>query len=101
MINKDEIQRIISSLVEIPEDFIIGEIYRKPNVRGCTIINGAWYIYRVDDWGGCRFTGPFSDRAIIFACAIKLHAAKSFEDYKFSEEEKAIFIHTHLLYEEI
>lgn len=101
MIGTNDIINILSEKIAIPEDFIIGEIYRKPNVRGCTMINGAWYIYRVDDRGGCRFTGPFSDRAIIFACAIKLHAAKSFEDYKFSEEEKAIFIHTHLLYEEI
>ena len=101
MIREDEIQKIMNSRVDIPESFVIGNIVRRPDNCGCVAIKGGWYIYTVDARGGCIFTGPFNDKAIIFACAIKLHAAKLFEEYKFNEEEKRVYMHTHLLYDEI
>ena len=101
MIGTEEIKKIISSRVDIPETFVIGSIIRRPENAGCISIKGGWYIYTVDDRGGCIFTGPYSDKAIIFACAKEIHAAKLFNDYKFSEEERYMYRHVHLSYEEI
>lgn len=101
MIGTEEIRTILSSRVDIPETFVIGSIIRKPDNAGCVVIKGGWYTYTVDARGGCIFSGPYGDKAIIFACAKEMHAAKLFDDYKFSEEERKIYRHVHLLYDEI
>ena len=96
-----DLKEFLSSRVEIPDYFVIGKISSRPNDLGCVEINNAWYVYRVDDRGGCSFTGPFNDKAIIYACALRLHVAEQFAEYEFSDEEADIFMDTHLRYEEI
>ena len=61
------------------------DIIRRPNNLGCVEIKGGWYVYRVDARGGCIFTGPFGDKAIIFACAKEMRVAKLFDEYRFSD----------------
>ena len=101
MIGSEEIKKIISSRVDIPETFVIGNISRRPDSAGCTVIKGGWYIYTVDARGGCIFTGPFGDKAIIFACAKEMRVAKLFDEYRFSEDERYMYMHVHLLFDEI
>lgn len=101
MIGTNDIINILSEKIAIPEDFIIGEIYRKPNVRGCAMIKGNWYLYTIDDRGGCICTGPFKDCAIIYACALDLHVAKIFKEYEFSDEEYDTYMDSHLTLDKI
>ena len=53
------------------------------------------YLYRIDEHNTPQITGPFGQQGIVYACAMMLHQAAGIEDYRFSEEERSIFIHNH------
>ena len=42
-----------------------------------------------------QITGPFSEKGIVYACAMMLHQASGLEEYRFSDEERSIYIHSH------
>lgn len=73
-------------------NFHVGELVEKPNQCGFFMKNSAWYIYRIDEKNLCTITGPFNEKAVVFACAKLLHAEKQFEVYRFTEEERDIYI---------
>ena len=79
----------------LPEDFHIGEFVRKPNCQGCFCEGKEWYIFRVDEQNNPQITGPFRKQAIVYACAMMLHQSSCLEEYRFSEEERSIYIHNH------
>lgn len=95
MISKKEINDILHSKLKIREDFTVGEFVRKPGMCGCVDIKGGWYLYSVDDHNDCIFTGPFNDKAIIYACAVKLHSGKLFQEYRFTNEEFSVYMSNH------
>ncbi len=78
-----------------PEDFYVGEYVRKPNCQGCFPIGDRWYLFRIDEYNTPQITGPFRQQGIVYACALMLHQAAGLEEYRFSEEERSIFIHSH------
>ena len=79
----------------LPEDFRIGEYVRKPNCRGCFPKGEAWYIFRVDERNTPQITGPFRPEGIVYACALMLNQSAGLEEYRFSEEERSVYIHNH------
>ena len=81
--------------LELPEDFITGEYIRKPNCRGCFPHGDGWFIFRIDEYNNPQITGPFSEKGIIYACAMMLHQASGLEEYRFSDQERSIYIHNH------
>ena len=78
-----------------PENFYTGEYVRKPNCQGCFPAGDRWYLFRIDEHNTPQITGPFGQQGIVYACAMMLHQAAGLEDYRFSEEERSIFIHNH------
>ena len=81
--------------LELPEDFCTGEYIRKPNCRGCFPHRDGWFLYRIDEHNDPQITGPFSEKGIVYACALMLHQASGLEDYRFSDAERSIYIHHH------
>ena len=81
--------------LELPENFSTGKYVRKPDGLGCFLHGGGWFLYRIDEHNHPQITGPFSEKGIIYACALMLHQASGLEDYRFSEEERSIYIHDH------
>ncbi len=81
--------------LELPEGFSIGEYIRKPNCQGCFPHGGGWFLYRIDEHNNPQITGPFSGNGIVYACALMLHQASGLEEYRFSDEERNIYIHHH------
>ena len=81
--------------LEIPEDFRIGEYIRKPNCQGCFPHGDRWFLFRIDEHNNPQITGPFSEKGIVYACALMLHQTSGLEEYRFSDEERSIYIHNH------
>ena len=81
--------------LELPGDFFIGEYVRKPNAQGCFLHGDGWFLFRIDEHNQPQITGPFSEKGIVYACALMLHQASGLEEYRFSEEERSIYIHRH------
>ena len=81
--------------IALPEGFCTGEYVQKPNCQGCFPMGAAWYIYRIDEKNTPQITGPFSQKGIIYACALMLNQAAGVEEYRFSGEERSIYIHNH------
>lgn len=79
----------------LPADFCIGEYVRKPNCQGCFSVGEKWYIFRIDERNTPLITGPFRQKGIVYACALMLNQAAGLEEYRFSEEERSIYIHNH------
>ena len=93
---KEEFTRLTKEgRLTLPEDFCTGEYVRKPNCQGCFPIGDRWYIFRTDEHNIPQITGPFCQQGIVYACALMLHQAAGLEEYRFSEEERSIFIHSH------
>lgn len=95
MISEKEIRNILESRLEIGNNFVVGEFIRNPGMNGCVEIKGGWYIYSVDDHADYIFTGPFNDKAIVYACAVKMHSSKLFQEYRFSKEEFSVYMNNH------
>ena len=95
MLSKAEIEQKLTSKVEIPENFIIGEVVANPGMNGCVEVNGSWYIYSFDDHADAVFTGPFNDKAIVYACAVRLRCSKLFQEYRFTNEEFSVYMSNH------
>ncbi len=98
-LNYNDIEKITNILklkvelsLEEYKEFHIGEFVELPNHYGCFRRNSKWYIYSNDERNFCTFTGPFSLEGVIYACAKLLHVAKTFKEYKFSEEELKIYL---------
>ena len=96
----DEIKNTINSVLisneEMPvNDFIFGKYEDLPNKRSVFQIKSNWFVYENDEKNIKSITGPFNDEDIIYACAKMLHKSKYFEKYKFSNEAKSIYIHSH------
>lgn len=79
----------------LPKDFCTGEFVRKPNCQGCFPMGKDWYIFRIDEQNTPQITGPFRQEGIVYACALMLNQAAGLEEYRFSEEERSIYIHNH------
>lgn len=79
----------------LPRGFCRGEFVHKPNSQGCFPMGEAWYIYRIDEKNTPQITGPFSQKGIIYACALMLNQSAGLEEYRFSDEERSIYIHNH------
>ena len=59
-----------------------------PDIHGCFQIKNMWFYYDgQDERGNIDFIGPFNDKAIVYAIAVKLYKTSLFSDYKFSEAE--------------
>lgn len=67
----------------------------KPNAMGTLQIKDKWFIYESDEKNIKSFTGPFNEQDIVYACAKMLHKSKHFEEYRFSNEAKRIYINAH------
>ena len=101
-----EITNVLNSKIEkdINEygKFHVGEFIQLPNQYGCFIRDSKWYIYVNDEKNFCTFTGPFSLNGVIYACAKLLHVAKSFKEYRFSQNELEIYLNNNFhTFEEI
>ena len=93
---KKEFNRLIKEgRLRIPDHFYIGEYVRMPNCQGCFPMGDGWYIFRIDDHNAPQITGPFRREGILYACALMLHQSAGLEEYRFSEEERSIYIHRH------
>jgi hypothetical protein len=93
---KDEFNRLAKEgLLIFPEDFCAGEYVRKPNCQGYFPVGDRWFLFQIDEHNTPQITGPFRQQGIVYACALMLHQAAGLEDYRFSEEERSIFIHNH------
>lgn len=91
-----ELTRLVKEgRLTLPKDFCIGEYVRKPNCQGCFSTGDRWYLFRIDEYNTPQITGPFRQEGIVYACALMLHQAAGLEEYRFSEEERSIFIHSH------
>ena len=77
------------------DDFHIGILVEIPNHSGCFKKADTWYIYEIDEQKHITFCGPFSLYGAIYACAMKLHISEYVNEYKFSEDELAIYLHKH------
>lgn len=73
----------------------IGAQILMPNKRGVFKIKTSWFIYENDKRNVKSISGPFADKDILFACAKMLHKSKYFEKYRFSNEAKKLYIHSH------
>ena len=81
--------------LKLPEGFRTGEYIRKPDSLGCFPHGDGWFLYRIDEQNNPQITGPFSEKGIVYACALMLHQASGLEEYRFSDEERSIYIHQH------
>ena len=62
----------------------IGKIIIGPDIHGCFQIKNKWFYYDgQDERGNIDFIGPFNDKAIVYAIAVKLYNTSLFSDYKF------------------
>ena len=91
---------LFSRLVEegrlkLPEGFFTGEYVRRPNCQGCFPHRDGWFIFRIDEYNNPQITGPFSEKGIVYACALMLHQTSGLDEYRFSDEERSIYIHNH------
>lgn len=94
-INVDELINLFESKNVNMDGFVIGKVLTKPGLEGCILVDQGWFLYSVDDWGNVIYTGPFSGKSIVYACAIRLHSSKLFPEYKFGEKELSILFHSH------
>lgn len=77
------------------ENFVFGKFEDVPNKRGFFHSKTGWFIYENDERNVKSISGPFADEDILFACTKLLHKSKYFEKYRFSDEAKNIYIHSH------
>lgn len=89
------------ALDKLPHDFHPGYRVNTPNQMGfyfetSTLYPYGWYFYEVDNNGGCTLCGPFDDRAIVYACALKLHCSSALPQWRFSEKDKETYLYRHI-----
>lgn len=78
------------------QDLNIGKLVKLPGATGCIKLNNEWFVYgSQDERGNIDFIGPFNDKAIVYAIAVKFYKTSLFSDYKFSEAEMDIFCDNH------
>ena len=65
------------------------------NCLGIFKLKDKWFTYTADERHNKWFGGPYTDRGVIYAFAMKAGISDWFEDYKFSSKEKEIFINNH------
>ena len=99
MMTGEDIRKIISDRLiragEHMEDSFETDYVDKPDTRGVFLTENGWFIYESDEKNVKFFTGPFADGDIVYACAKMLHKSEYFEDYRFSDEARRTYIHTH------
>ena len=91
---KNDLVRILGQELDSKElqQLYIDELVREPGAKGCISVNGNWFIYGgQDERGNISFTGPFNDKAIIYAIAVTFSKSSLFQKYKFTEKELNIF----------
>jgi hypothetical protein len=89
---KKSLNENIEGNIENYKHFHIGEFVEVPNQCGCFKRKSSWYTYEIDEKNFCTFSGPFSLKAIIYACSKLLHLSKNLKENKFSEEELEVYI---------
>lgn len=77
------------------KEFYLGELIKKPDVEGCVLMNNVWYLYSTDNLANITYTGPFRNDSIVYACALRLNLSKHFKKYKFSKDDRHIYMHNH------
>ena len=94
-VKKEFIRLAEEGRLTFPENFYIGEYVRKPNCQGCFPIGDRWYLFRIDEHNTPQITGPFRQQGIVYACALMLHQTSGLGKYRFSDEDRSIYIHNH------
>lgn len=75
---------------------VIGDVIRRPGIQGCFQLGKKWFLYDgQDELGNIDFIGPFNDKAIVYAIAIKFYKTSNFKKYEFLEEEMDVFCDNH------
>ena len=92
-VDKTTLQNLFS--YHIKDNFNIDILVKSPGEQGCIFVKDGWYLYEVDDKCDVTYTGPFKEKAIIYAIAIKLNVSDSFKEYEFSGKDKQIYLHRH------
>ena len=77
------------------DEYIFGEYKMTINCLGIFKLKDKWFIYTADERQNEWFGGPYTDRGVIYAFAMKAGISDWFEDYKFNTKEKEIFINNH------
>ncbi len=96
----EEIRAVIENRLyqtgeEIDGSFIFGKYIDRPDVKGVFEIKDKWFIYESDERNVKSITGPFDGDDIVYACTKFLHKSKFFEEYRFSDKAREIYIHVH------
>ena len=74
--------------------FDFGEPIYRPRQFGCFQRHNSWFVYVVDDNPlYINIKGPFDSHGAISALLLTLHAKRP-EEYKFTSEERDIYINT-------
>ena len=92
--DKDDLKSILETGLDKEEihGLYIDELVREPGAKGCIKINDVWFLYGdQDERGNISFTGPFNDKAIVYAIAVTFSKSSLFQKYKFTEQEMDIF----------
>lgn len=77
------------------DEYIFGEYKMTINCLGIFKLKDKWFTYTADERQNEWFNGPYTDRGVIYAFALKEGILDWFEDYKFNANEKDIFINNH------
>jgi hypothetical protein len=91
---KEELISILETGLEANEiqELYIDELVRQPGAKGCIKLNNNWFLYgKQDERGHISFTGPFNDKAIVYAIAVTFSKSSLFQKYKFTPKEMDIF----------
>ena len=85
----------------VPEDFGFKEVDRHNMKYGVFPLKNSWFLYETTTKNLQFFRGPFTDKEIIYACALKLGKHKYFTDYMFSDEAEEKYLYHEFTYSDI
>lgn len=87
--------RLFANGETLDADFVFGDFQNCPNSYGVFNKEHFWFLYSNDEKNIHSINGPFTENEIVYAIAKKLHKSQHFEDYKFGNDAKHIYIHNH------
>lgn len=93
--NADQIREIILSRIDNNinlQNFHVGEFIETPNQFGCFKKNTSWFSYSINERNFATITGPFNEKAVVYACAKMLNVTNKFGDFAFTDKERDIYI---------
>lgn len=77
------------------DEYIFGEYKMTINCLGIFKLKNKWFIYTADERQNEWFSGPYTDRGVIYAFVLEEGISNWFDDYKFDTKEKEIFVNNH------